>query len=393
MAIKRQEVDNLLNGVSQQAPQLRLESQAEAQTNGISWPQRGLNKRPPTFHTERIDATPAPFGNAFLHTINREVDERFRVVITNGDLKVFDEQGVVQVVEFPNGKAYLVDSLPNLNFRAASIGDFTFITNRTTEVAKKSTTSPANKNEALIFVKTGDFDTTYRVFVDDVEFTVQSAQGDGPRDRYKVGTQLIANQIFALLFASLSATFTITELGNSTIHLVRKNNADFTLRSQDGLAGQGVIIVKGKVQRFDDLPPFAVADFVVQVTGSQGTQKDNFFVKYVDDSETADRAGVWVETLKQGEEIALDALTMPHVLIRKGKLVEEIAALNEPLLAVEEDDDQDIFNRTDGWSAAQNAADTENGDVVITAVDGEAFSNLDDADNITGANLNPGEVP
>ncbi len=385
MSFVKRAVDNILNGISQIAPSARPESQAEAQVNAISWPERGLNKRPATDHAAEIDSTPAPFGNAFVHTINRDTSERYRVVIIDDDLKVYDELGVEQAVEFPNGKAYLNEALPNLNFRAATMGDFTFITHRGTVVAKKATPlSPAAKNEALVFVKAGDFDTTYRVKINGVAYTTQSAQGDGPKDRYKVGTQLIANEIFNALVRALRTTFTITNLGNSSIHLERINGADFAVEGEDGLAGEGLVVVKGKVQRFTDLPAVAKAGFVVEVTGSQGTTKDNFFVKYVDDSETADRRGVWVETLQSGEEIALDETTLPHVLIREGLIMEEIVALNEPLPVVEEDTVQETFTLTDGWSATQNQADPENGDVAlsVTSPTATAFSNLDQGSSL-----------
>ena len=43
-------IPNLINGVSQQPPSVRLVTQAEKQENGLSSVVDGLTKRPPTEH-------------------------------------------------------------------------------------------------------------------------------------------------------------------------------------------------------------------------------------------------------------------------------------------------------------------------------------------------------
>ena len=48
MALISQSIPNLINGVSQQPPSLRLNTQAELQENGLSSVVTGLSKRPCT---------------------------------------------------------------------------------------------------------------------------------------------------------------------------------------------------------------------------------------------------------------------------------------------------------------------------------------------------------
>ena len=48
MALVSKSIPNLINGVSQQPPSLRLPTQGEAQENGLSDVVDGLKKRPPT---------------------------------------------------------------------------------------------------------------------------------------------------------------------------------------------------------------------------------------------------------------------------------------------------------------------------------------------------------
>jgi len=98
---------------------------------------KGLGKRAPTQHVVKLQTALA--GNAFLHTINRDVVERYTVIITNGDLKVYDLAGNEKTVAFPDAKAYLTATNPRAEFAAVTIADFTFIVNKTTTVAMDPT--------------------------------------------------------------------------------------------------------------------------------------------------------------------------------------------------------------------------------------------------------------
>ena len=82
-------IPNLINGVSQQPPSLRLPTQGEIQENGLSSVVRGLEKRPGTQHIAEIDSS---FNDdtAFIHTIQRDESEAYVAVLTDENIKVFD---------------------------------------------------------------------------------------------------------------------------------------------------------------------------------------------------------------------------------------------------------------------------------------------------------------
>ena len=147
-ALVSRHIPALYNGVSQQNPTLRQPSQAEAQVNMYGTVQDGLRKRPPFRHVAQV--TTADWRTAHVHTINRDVSERYIVIVTDGDLKVFDaEDGSEQTVNFPTGKAYL-----NIvgggdaedSFDIATIADYSFVVNKTVVTAVKTapTTTPTN---------------------------------------------------------------------------------------------------------------------------------------------------------------------------------------------------------------------------------------------------------
>ena len=84
MPLVSRTIPNLVQGVSQQPEVLRLSSQATTQLNGFSSVVEGLKKRPPTNNIAKLSSS--TFGNAFLHTINRDVAERYIIVIKNGSI-------------------------------------------------------------------------------------------------------------------------------------------------------------------------------------------------------------------------------------------------------------------------------------------------------------------
>ena len=147
-ALVSRHIPALYNGVSQQNPTLRQPSQAEAQVNMYGTVQDGLRKRPPFAHLAQV--TTADWSTAHVHTINRDVSERYIVVVTDGDLKVFDaEDGTEKTVAFPTGKAYLsVVGGGNAedSFAIDSIADYSFVANKTKVTAVKTspTTTPPN---------------------------------------------------------------------------------------------------------------------------------------------------------------------------------------------------------------------------------------------------------
>jgi hypothetical protein len=126
------QLPSLYNGVSQQPATVRLASQSEAVVNCYQTVVDGVRKRPPSQHVAKLDLEVAT--SAFLHTINRDVINRFTMVITGGDLSVFDMAGVKRAVNFPGGKAYLASADPRAEFAAVSVADYTFIVNKSVVV-------------------------------------------------------------------------------------------------------------------------------------------------------------------------------------------------------------------------------------------------------------------
>lgn len=122
-------ISSLVNGISQQPATQRLASQGQAQENCYSSIVEGLMKRQPTRHIAKL--LPGTVDDAFLHLINRDTTERYVVVATAGDIKVFDLDGDEKDVVIADGAAdYLTATEVSTGFKAVTIADNTFLLNR-----------------------------------------------------------------------------------------------------------------------------------------------------------------------------------------------------------------------------------------------------------------------
>lgn len=124
MSLRSRVLPALYNGVSQQPPILRSPDQQEDEENTWASLAYGVEKRPPVELLARI--APTVSEDAFVHHINRDVNERYIVIIDAGQVKVYDHQtGAAKVVTAPSGWGYLAGG----SFRAVTVADYTFILN------------------------------------------------------------------------------------------------------------------------------------------------------------------------------------------------------------------------------------------------------------------------
>jgi len=139
-------IPNLIGGVSQQAPQLRLVGQAESQTNAYPSLVDGLMRRHPIDHVAAVDDlssdTVYPPLDEHVHLINRDPDERYLVRIHDTtvpqQVEVYElDDGTPIPVFGPQGDpadfTYLetLDDAPaNVNVKAITIAEATASTGR-----------------------------------------------------------------------------------------------------------------------------------------------------------------------------------------------------------------------------------------------------------------------
>ena len=297
MALVSRTIPNLVQGVSQQPEVLRLNSQAGEQINGFSSVVEGLKKRPPTEYVAKLSSS--SLGNAFIHTINRDLNERYIVVVSNGSIAVYDINGVSKtVVNQTNATNYLNSSNPKSDFVCMTVADFTFIVNKNKTTAMGTTTSSAKVEQAVYSVLQGVNSTKYSITIDGTTYSFTSSN---------TNSEDIRNGLKSAIGSP--SNITVSNIGNSSFSIV-KSSGTLTVTASDGYGNDASQVVKDKVQNFSDLPVPAINNQVVQVTGDADSGFDDYYVKFIE----ADN--LWQETVAPATKTTLDNTTMPHILIR-----------------------------------------------------------------------------
>ena len=198
MALVSKNISNLINGVSQQPPALRLETQGEVQENGLSDVVDGLKKRPPTVFKKQFvktqswtqvgggnltasNTTPLNMTGSFTHTYKRSDDEQYTVVVfpnqTTAKIYVYDINGNLRYesskaswladgtyIETNTDSTAYCSSTTAANLTATSVADSTFLVNKATTVGMSAERNPpASGDSALIYLKSVNYGRGYQL--------------------------------------------------------------------------------------------------------------------------------------------------------------------------------------------------------------------------------------
>jgi len=335
-------IPNLINGVSQQPPSVRLVTQAEKQENGLSSVVDGLTKRPPTEHKNFFISNlnsqqQTDFANAFIHPIrNSDNSLHFLTIQKDGTVTICNSEGIVQSLT-NNGSSYLSGlTNPSTELTATTVADFTFLVNKTRTVTKTSDVSPVRNPEALVHVAKADYAVTYTLKIKKGGTTysrsittmasVQDSTSLSGNAEKSIQTNRIAQNL--RYSASTQSTYYGSTAGatipgisfslyGNVIHIKGATSSDdFTVEVTDSRGGEHLRAFKGETPDFKKLPTQGPNNFVILVSGDNQKGQDDYYVKF--SSNTANGNPVWKETLKGGIETTIDSATMPHTLTYNG---------------------------------------------------------------------------
>lgn len=309
------QVPNLIQGVSQQPPQMRLPSQLEEQVNAYPSITDGLTKRPPIHHVAKLADDAA---TQFVHFINRDNSERYVVRSTASTLKVFTLAGAELPVytALTGTTAFTVPSYLNTpgNLKAVTVADYTFLLNTAETVAMAASTSAAQVNEALVTVIQAGYSIDYTVVIRvsgaDYSYTVAAPGTSGTLKSTSIAAT-IRNDINA---ATGTHGVTATLYGN-TIYLTR--SGAFTVKAFDSGSNNYISCAKDKVSRISDLPLEAKHGFKIEVVSDiEDPEATGYYVTFVA-NDGIGGTGIWEETIGFSTKTSLSDTTMPYVLVRR----------------------------------------------------------------------------
>ena len=184
-----------IQGVSQQPDRVRLEGQCTLQENFIPDLVKGLTRRPSTYFVKKL-IDQAIDSKSKWHSYDRGDESYFMYVEPNsGTVKVFNTQGIQQQVNGAVGYLSVTDPAKELDFK--TVGDFTFITNKTKPVLMSSERSPAQSNIGIIYCQYATYGKTYKVYVDGTLIaSYKTPDGSDPSHINYVATDYVATQLY-----------------------------------------------------------------------------------------------------------------------------------------------------------------------------------------------------
>ena len=271
---------------------------------------------------------------------------------------------------------------PKEDLKLFTTGDVTYVLNTKKTVAKETTTSRPLNNEALVFIKQGDYDKKYGVRINQgsneysnfiYSGASQRSTGSGSTLRfYNTSQNAESTTILEALFGDSVAAVEdakgengrvprplgsgvaggITSATNFTSELLSPQlgaifyNEDgaFTIYPDDALAGEGIGVVHRTVATLNDLPTICRHRYKVMVRGDADAAEDDRYLQFLvngSDSTTAAGTvgeGTWQETSGDEIENRIDVTTMPLMLKSTGVDTFELNHMPLDILAAGDQD-------------------------------------------------------
>jgi len=375
-------IPNLINGVSQQPPALRLPSQAETQVNGLSSVVNGLSKRPNTQFIKKL-GNANELANCFIHTMQRDNDEFYILVISTSAIRVFDKDGVERSV---TGSASYLSGLisPSSELAATTVNDFTYIVNKSTTTATTSALSPTRNPEALAYIKKGAYATTYTVKVTkngitstSYYTTMNSTQSSDALVQNAENTIKTSNITIQLqTFPSPPSNMNISRIGANILHFESTDGVDFDFSVEDSQGDTLLLGFKDTVADFKTLPPEGPTGYKIAVVGDNTKGQDDYYVELRQPESNGTQ--VWKETLKDNILFEINPTSMPHTLVSNADGTFTFAAASWVDRKVGDDDTNPvpsfIGNKLNDIFFYKNRLGVLSGESVIMSSNGEFYN-------------------
>lgn len=319
MALITRTIPSMLQGISQQPPELRHPTQGDVQENGISHPTHGLGKRAGTDHIRSISGMNVPY--VWSTWICRDNHEKYVAIYDGDQFRIFGLGGREYTITYGSEsmKQYLHSAAPKKDLASMTLTDTTLILNRSVTAKMTTATTSAPTHKAMVWVKQGSYGADYfvKIGTETLWHHATTTQVELLRTNYIASVLKQSFDAGALPGMGYQIEY---EANDSIFYISRVDGADFDISVSDSLNGFGIGLAKEYVKSFSDLPPVAPDGLVLKVLGSPGDSDDDYFVVF-----NADRTGtpidgikrgLWVETVAPSTAYAIDPATMPHRLDR-----------------------------------------------------------------------------
>lgn len=359
MGLVNQTIPGLYNGVSQQPDELRLDTQVTEMINCYPTLVQGVQKRNPTVAHATDNTVPT---DAFIHIYDRGAgDEQYIIVVKDGQFKVYDENGTQAQDWVTNSYFDLpTGAKANESFSAVTVGDTTFIVNKTKTVAMSSAVD--NNDDP-------NWDTNFYYWVKRTT-EIRYGTDNNSEAGYHYYIYNNSSQVATATGTdgvSITSSLASSIGGTARGSVLRKTGAG-NYSGADSWGNQASEAWVGSARKLQDLPSdLGFQNAVIEISGDDKNSFDNFYVKF--------EGSVYKETFKPGLQNTIDASTMPHKIERQSPTSFPVSSIAwEPRKVGDEDnapepsfvgktlDDVFFFKNRLGVLSADNIVMSETGE-------------------------------
>jgi hypothetical protein len=351
------DVSSLINGVSQQPPNIRFPGQADECVNMMPTVQKQLGRRPPLETIFKLSNLAGdvqaghPMGlllsitnsiRPYTHWYRRDASEAYCIIMTGTDIKVYSYlDGTEKTVKFAqtDGDNYHLSDNPTEDFSLFTFKDVTFIVNRskTPQMAYGQTNtpmglmlpfltagpagiSPERNPECLIVIKDAVNLAAYSgtVTIGGTVVTIATVNATATDT-----TATIAGTIVSNITAAVNAAGATIQRKENVIHITHPT-LPIKLQVSDNRAGTAITGFTNSVLKTTDLPAYAPNGYQCKVTGSTSSTfqqdkntVDDVYYRFQTSDGSAMAGGTWTETIAPGIPYTIDSALMPHRLTRQ----------------------------------------------------------------------------
>ena len=352
MASVTQKIPNYIAGISEQPDELKFPGQVRDLLNCVPDVTRQLVKRPGSRFVMDVNDT----ANGSWSSYYRDPDNQYIILIRrDGTVAVYnvadpggtppsvtgfaapipftntpsdiDPQGVPPVNLLTNPEPYFEHTQPG-SLQFLTIEDFTYVTNR--EINPRMTAATANAADLTVFdayveVKILAYGREYEFEINPVgagaNQPVTFTTTADPTEQISInqiingtpavpgGAPAVPGWIEQLQALDGVIDASVVQIGNGVYF---RRTTDFAINVLDTQTINGFT---SQVNSFDRLPFQCSNGMIVEVTNTDESDEDGFFVIFQGEG-GQDGVGVWEETAEPGVNTTFDPARMPHVIRR-----------------------------------------------------------------------------
>ncbi|MBT1154423.1 hypothetical protein J1C56_02335 [Aminobacter anthyllidis] len=305
---------NLIGGVSQQPPEIRAVNTADDLKNTWSDVAVGLGTRPCGAYAGAVSNAPAAGKTVATHNIHKPSGS-YRITVHGGAIYVTDiKTGTVKPVTVEGAAgAYIATDDAQANLGFITLGDTTFVWNRSKTVTKTKVTETSaltgaslggvtrrnpNRHGTVWVKQRAGYNANYAVYFNNVQKAIFTTGDATP--------SAIANDLNNDLNAAGIAGLTSTMASNSIFSIQLPAEGDY-ITTHDDFSNNALQFYNDFVDEFTDLPNFDALGRLVLVKQEMGNPRDDYWVWFT--------SGGWEETVGWNASESLNNATMPHILV------------------------------------------------------------------------------